>query len=163
MQGDEQPRRSSSWNKTNWTVPGHFLSKCSTCNACILGPDHPDTLPPKVNLVQAASTRRQTGRGSGTLQIPVGGIRRILGPDHPDTARMMKNLANMLYDQGKLDEALKIEEQLVETRWRVSGPCHMDTFLAMGDLIQIRMSARGHTGDSRVTCRTRLKRASQSD
>ena len=33
----------------------------------------------------------------------------------------------------------------METRWRVSGPCHMATFVEMGDLIEVRMRQEGTT------------------
>ncbi|PVH92847.1 hypothetical protein DM02DRAFT_542782, partial [Periconia macrospinosa] len=47
--------------------------------------------------------------------------RRILGEEHLDTITAMNNLALTLGDQGQLDEAAKMFEEVLEKRRRILG------------------------------------------
>ena len=109
----------------------------------ILGPDHPETLVQREHLVRLLFQEGRLDEAQEHCKSLLEARRRILGPDHPDTARMMNILGKMLFDQGKLEESRKILEQLVQTRWRIPGPCNLETFEAVGNLIEIRTSQEG--------------------
>jgi len=66
----------------------------------------------------------------------------VLGPDHPETLRSMNTLMSILTDEGRLEEAQTLEEQVLATRTRVLGPDHPLTISAMGNLANI-LSRRG--------------------
>jgi len=57
-----------------------------------------------------------------------------LGAEHPDTLAAMNNLAATLADQGELDSARQLQEQVLEARRRVVGPQHPDTLAALNNL-----------------------------
>jgi serine/threonine protein kinase/tetratricopeptide (TPR) repeat protein len=56
------------------------------------------------------------------------------GPDHPDTLTAAHNLAISYSEQGRLDEALELNEQTLAARRRVLGPDHPDTLWTMNNL-----------------------------
>jgi hypothetical protein len=60
--------------------------------------------------------------------------RRILGEEHLDTVTAMSNLANMLSDQGKLEEAAAMKMEVLGKRRRILDEEHLDTISAMNNL-----------------------------
>jgi hypothetical protein len=50
-----------------------------------------------------------------------------LGEDHPETLTSMANLASTYRDQGRWEEAEKLEVQVMETRNTKLGEDHPDT------------------------------------
>jgi tetratricopeptide (TPR) repeat protein len=68
--------------------------------------------------------------------------RRILGEEHPDTISVMNNLADILGDQGKLDEAAAMKQEVLAKRRRILGEEYPSTISAMNNLA-ITLSGQG--------------------
>lgn len=51
----------------------------------------------------------------------------MLGPEHPHTLTSLHNMANLLKEQGKLDEAEELFKRAVGARERVLGAKHPKT------------------------------------
>jgi putative hemolysin len=58
----------------------------------------------------------------------------VLGAEHPDTLTSMANLASTYHNQGRWNEAEKLEVQVMETRKTVLGAEHPDTLTSMANL-----------------------------
>src|SRR5439155_8089208 len=56
------------------------------------------------------------------------------GPEHSDTVRAMHNLAISYDKAGRLDEALKLQEEVLALRRKALGPGHTETLRAMNNL-----------------------------
>lgn len=66
-----------------------------------------------------------------------------LGPAHPDTLTARNNLAASLWNLGELDEALRMQLEVVEHRQRVLGSTHPDTLTSKSNLASfLRRSGR---------------------
>lgn len=59
---------------------------------------------------------------------------RSLGPEHPETLTAGNNLAVLRADQGQLEEALRLNEAVLEARRRILGNDHPDTTMSMNNL-----------------------------
>ena len=59
---------------------------------------------------------------------------RVLGAEHPDTLTAAGNLAASLSNQGKHDEAEKMQREVLAVEKRVLGAEHPDTLTAAGNL-----------------------------
>ncbi len=57
-----------------------------------------------------------------------------LGADHPDTLSSMANLAATYSNQGRWEEAEKLQVQVMETRKTKLGADHPDTLTSMANL-----------------------------
>src|SRR3954453_13056222 len=57
-----------------------------------------------------------------------------LGADHPSTLTSMANLASTYRNQGRWEEAEKLEVQVMETRKTKLGANHPDTLTTMNNL-----------------------------
>jgi hypothetical protein len=57
----------------------------------------------------------QSGAGIWTFDHVLKKKIRILGEDHPDTLLSMRSLAHAFRELGKLEEAAKMDEQMLET------------------------------------------------
>ena len=57
-----------------------------------------------------------------------------LGADHPDTLTSMANLASTLWNQGRWEEAEKLDVQVMETRKAKLGADHPSTLTSMANL-----------------------------
>ena len=57
-----------------------------------------------------------------------------LGSDHPDTLTSMANLACTYWNQGRWDEAEKLEVDVMNARKSKLGSDHPDTLAGMGNL-----------------------------
>jgi len=58
----------------------------------------------------------------------------VLGPEHPSTLASMNNLASTYQDQGRWNEAEKLNVQVMEIRKTMLGPEHPDTLVSMNNL-----------------------------
>ncbi|KAF5857543.1 hypothetical protein ETB97_005646 [Aspergillus alliaceus] len=56
------------------------------------------------------------------------------GPEHPNTLTSMANLASTFWNQGRWNEAEKLELEVLETRKAVLGAEHPDTLTSMANL-----------------------------
>jgi hypothetical protein len=70
-------------------------------------------------------------------------LQRILGEKHPSTICAMHNLANILGDQGRLEEAASILVEVVSRMQRILGPKHPWTLVAQNNLTRILHSQGG--------------------
>ena len=57
-----------------------------------------------------------------------------LGSDHPDTLTSMANLACTYWNQGRWDEAEKLDVDVMNARKAKLGSDHPDTLISMADL-----------------------------
>ncbi|KAL8856213.1 MAG: hypothetical protein Q9178_007178 [Gyalolechia marmorata] len=60
--------------------------------------------------------------------------RKMYGEEHPKTISAMNNLANTLSDQGRLDEAASMQQEVLEKLRGILGHKHPDTILAINNL-----------------------------
>ena len=100
----------------------------------VLGPDHPDTLTVRSNLVGAY---RSVGRfreaiDAGEKLLP--DCQRVLGADHPDTLTVRNNLAVAYGSVGRFGEAVELFEQVLAERKRLLGADHPDTLNTRNNL-----------------------------
>ena len=100
----------------------------------VLGPDHPDTLTVRSNLVGAY---RSVGRfreaiDAGEKLLP--DCQRVLGADHPDTLTVRNNLAVAYGSVGRFGEAVELFEQVLAERKRLLGADHPDTLNVRNNL-----------------------------
>jgi hypothetical protein len=72
----------------------------------------------------------------------------VLGEQHPHTLFCSINFANALAAQGRLDEALSLEEAAVSALRSVLGPHHPET-LAVTTNNALTLSALGRTEEAR--------------
>ncbi|KAG8829158.1 hypothetical protein FRC18_009510 [Serendipita sp. 400] len=59
---------------------------------------------------------------------------QVLGPLHPDTVLALGNLASTLRDRGELEEAERIQRDVLASRVEILGPRHPDAVKAMSNL-----------------------------
>ncbi len=64
------------------------------------------------------------------------------GADNPETLNATKDLVWALFQQGRLEEAERLERKLLDRDRRILGPDHPDTLGAMGQLASI-LSVKG--------------------
>jgi tetratricopeptide (TPR) repeat protein len=74
--------------------------------------------------------------------------RRMLGREHPDTLTSMNNLAVTLQEQGELESARKIMEEVLETGRRVLGKENPSTLTSMSNLATM-LHAQGDLAEAR--------------
>ena len=63
--------------------------------------------------------------------------RQVFKEDHPDLLTTKNNLAQLLFAQGKYEEAEALFRQTLDGRRRVLGEDHRDTLSTMGNLAQL--------------------------
>ena len=73
--------------------------------------------------------------------------KRVLGEEHPDTLRGMANLAVMFQDQGRWNEAEKLQVVVMETMKRILGDKHPDMLYSMANLAATYRS-QGHWNEA---------------
>jgi tetratricopeptide (TPR) repeat protein len=100
----------------------------------IHGPDHPDTLRARHNLVISYGDAGRVQEALDLAEHVLADRERILGSDHPDTLDARHNLAVSYRDAGRVQEALDLAERLVADRERILGPDDLDTLKARHNL-----------------------------
>jgi hypothetical protein len=89
-------------------------------------------------LSQLAHILRHRGRrGAEVLKSAVAaaeGLERTRGPDHPDTVSANSNLALAYLDDGKVREAVALQERVRDAQISRLGPDHPDTLRALNNL-----------------------------
>ncbi len=101
-------------NQGRWDEAEKLKVEVMEARKDMLGSHHPDTLTSMGNL---ASTYKEE-----------------LGSHHPETLTSMGNLSSTYSNQGSLDEAEKLEVEVMEARKEKLGSQHPDTFSSMGNL-----------------------------
>jgi len=73
--------------------------------------------------------------------------KRVLSDEHPHTLTSMANLASTYRNQGRWNEAKKLEVQVIETRKRVLSDEHPHTLTSMANLAATWHQRTGTKGD----------------
>ena len=60
--------------------------------------------------------------------------KKVLGEEHPNTLTSMINLASTYRNQGRWNEAEKVEIQVLEMRKKLLDAQHRNTLASMGNL-----------------------------
>src|SRR4030095_2929293 len=69
------------------------------------------------------------------------------GDDHPDTLSIMSNLVSTYWEQGCMNEAAELEEEVLKKRKKILGHDHPDTLMSMANLAET-YSQQGHTKEA---------------
>jgi tetratricopeptide (TPR) repeat protein len=86
--------------------------------------------------------------------------RRILGEEYPDIISAMNNLADILGDQGKLDETAAMKQEVLAKRRRILGEEHPSTISAMNNLA-ITLSDQGKLDEAAIMFEETVARMSR--
>ena len=111
----------------------------------MLGPDHPHTLGQMTNLALILIKQGKLKEARTLYEQALDTEPRSLGSGAHLRKAWMQNLAWILSEQGEFAEACRIEEERLEENWRAVGPCHIETSIAAGDLIEARIRQEGKT------------------
>ena len=85
----------------------------------VLGPDHPDMLTVRDNLVGAYDSVGRFAEAIDAWEELLRDCQRVLGPDHPDTLSTRNNLVGAYYSVGRFAEAIDAWEELLRDCQRV--------------------------------------------
>jgi hypothetical protein len=91
------------------------------------GRPNPAILSPMLNLVEVHARRLEFDRGVAIAQEATELAIELFSPTHPRALLARKTLAMVLYDGGRLDEAIGEFEPLLKELRRVFGPAHVET------------------------------------
>ena len=100
----------------------------------VLGPDHPDTLTVRNNLVCAYDSVGRFAEAIDAWEELLRDCQRVLGPDHPYTLNVRNNLAGAYDSVGRFGEAIELFGQVLAEQERVLGPDHPDTLKTRNNL-----------------------------
>ncbi|KAH7303713.1 hypothetical protein B0I35DRAFT_472203 [Stachybotrys elegans] len=142
---------STFWGQGQWKEAEKVFIQVMELSKTKLGADHPSTLTIKANL---ASTYREQGRWEEaenlgkqvmetrkTNMANLASIYRVVeirktkfGVDHPSTLKIMASLASTYRNQGRWEEAEKLQVQVMEISKTKVGSDHVDTLTHMNNL-----------------------------
>ena len=100
----------------------------------VLGPDHPDMLTVRDNLVGAYYSVGRFAEAIYELEKLVPDCRRVWGADYPDTLNVRDNLAVAYKSVGRFAEAIDAWEELLRDCQLVLGADHPDTLNVRNNL-----------------------------
>src|SRR5262249_30088760 len=95
----------------------------------VLGPDHPDTLRAKGNLVVSMADSGDNAGAERLAREALEGRMRVLGPRNPDTLSSAAILASVLDALKHFEESQPYHEQAVDGVIEVLGESHWTTAL----------------------------------
>ncbi len=104
----------------------------------IFGPEHPETLTTRHNLVRALVAQDKLAEAETLCRATLEARRRTLGPDHPHTIYSLGALGNILVKDGRLAEARQVLPDALARAERVLGPDHNTTKRARENLAKAR-------------------------
>ena len=93
----------------------------------IPGPEHPDTLRARNNLVTALWAQGKAADAETEARLVLAAMAHVLGREHPDTLRIWSNLSLTLRAQEKNAAADREDQERIAIEERVLGPDHPDT------------------------------------
>ncbi|MFJ4519728.1 tetratricopeptide repeat protein [Streptomyces sp. NPDC088810] len=99
-----------------------------------LGPEHPDTLTSRSDLVDVLWALGRFEEAEAENRAVLNTQTRVLGPEHPNTLTSRSNLACVLWALGRLVEAEAENRAVLNVRTRVLGPEHPDTLTSRNNL-----------------------------
>ncbi|MBM7088063.1 tetratricopeptide repeat protein [Streptomyces sp. S12] len=103
-------------------------------SSSIHGPDHPETLRARNNLVISYSDGGRVQDALNLAERVLADRERILGPDDPGTLRARNNLANSYSAAGRVQDALNLAERVLADYERILGPDDPGTLRARNNL-----------------------------
>ena len=107
----------------------------------VLGPDHPDMLTVRDNLVGAYDSVGRFAEAIDAWEELLRDCQRVLGPDHPDTLSTRNNLVGAYYSVGRFAEAIDAWEELLRDCQLVLGADHPVTLRTRSYLVGAYYSA----------------------
>lgn len=108
----------------------------------IPGPEHPDTLRARNNLVTALWAQGKAADAETEARLVLAAMAHVLGREHPDTLRIWSNLSLTLRAQEKNAAADREDQERIAIEERVLGPDHPDTLASRHNLANV-LEARG--------------------
>ncbi|MEV4514252.1 FxSxx-COOH system tetratricopeptide repeat protein [Dactylosporangium sp. NPDC049525] len=108
-----------------------------------LGPDHPDTLQCRADMVRWHGESGDPPGAAAAAEALLADRTRVLGADHTDTLTTRGSLARWRGESGDWPGALAILEDLLRDRLRLLGAAHFDTLGTQHELARW----RGLSGD----------------
>lgn len=115
----------------------------------VLGPDHPETLATRGNLVSARGQQDPVAAIRDGEQL-LADYQRVLSLDHPDALILREHLARWRGQTGDVAGAIRETEEVLADRRRVSGLNHPHTLITCGDLAYWRGEAGDPAGAAQV-------------
>ena len=103
----------------------------------VLGPDHAATLGVWDVLGQIAASRGERERGEVLLRRVVAGREHLLGALDPNTINTLGSLADIVSDQGRLDEARPLYLESVDRLKRYYGITHIQVSSRLSGLFSV--------------------------
>ncbi|MER5845367.1 tetratricopeptide repeat protein [Streptomyces prasinus] len=103
-------------------------------SSSIHGPDHPETLRARNNLVISYSDGGRVQDALDLAERVLADRERILGADDPGTLRARNNLANSYSVAGRVQDALDLAERVLADYERILDPDHPLTLRARNNL-----------------------------
>ena len=118
----------------------------------VLGPEHPDTLRTRSNLVVALGNQHKDAEAEKEFRDLITLETKVLGPEHPDTLRARSNLAYALARQGKYEEAENDFREVITTEQTALGPEHPATLASRAGLSNV-LTSQGKYAEAEAECR----------
>ncbi len=111
----------------------------------VLGGNHPDIGRSLLNIGTAmAGSRGHEAEAEDYLRRALASLEQALGPQHPTVGTALTNLGNCLARQGKLDEALVLQQRALEVFAGAFGPDHLTTLGVQFNLAKVMQDAGLH-------------------
>jgi eukaryotic-like serine/threonine-protein kinase len=110
----------------------------------LLGPDHPDTLWTRRNLVQNLETQNRLSEAESMQRAILETSRRVLGPDHVTSHAGEHLLARILAEEKRYDESETLFRQSLDGARRTLGQDHSRTLHVMIELATTLYVPRGN-------------------
>ncbi len=114
----------------------------------LLGPDDPQTLVARGNLLRAVRLGGQPEESLRLARALLADRLRILGPDHPSTLDSRGHVAQSLLEANEAPDAVRELEELIVDRVRVLGPDHIDVLSTRHNLAAARSRVPGADPES---------------
>ena len=108
----------------SWVQKLRMIRKAVAITSYTLGPNHVLTLNHRWNEARASWRLEESEQSDLAFRSILEGYASTLGPNHVETLRTRRFLAETLNDQGKLEEAEQILQQVIEISSREYGERH---------------------------------------
>jgi tetratricopeptide (TPR) repeat protein len=110
-----------------WEKARVLLEKVLALRTANLGPGHPDTVAPMMNLSHALRRQGKQPQARMYLDKSLAVCERVYGLEHPRTLRPMSELAGLLLEQREYQHAFDLGQRTLEMQKKVLGPKHSST------------------------------------
>lgn len=124
---------------SGWEKPLNLIKSVLRKREVLLGVNHPETIAALNNLTCIQAQLFIAGSQEGALKVAVTKfrdnillkLRNQLGEVHPDTIIAMNNLSVVLAVLGQYEEALELQQKVLQNRKQYLGENHPNTFNAI--------------------------------